>query len=388
MRDQNIICFSKDWSEDSTCNHHVLTELAKHNNVLWLNSVATRVPQLSSGRDLRKLGRKLREAARGPDRVADRLWIYTPLVIPAPHSWAARRLNRHILRLALAPLRRRLGLEPFQLWSFLPTAADYLEEPAASVVVYYCTDEWSLFASVDRQGISEAERRLCRHADVVFAVNPALVERKRSLNPNVHLAPHGVNHALFARALEPATPLPAELAELPRPILGFYGTLQSWIDQDLLVELATRRPRWSIVLVGQELVDCSRLRGRPNVHLLGRRPHGRLFEYCRGFDVGIIPYTIDERMPFVSPVKMREYLSAGLPVVATAVPELRGAPEHCVVAEDAEGFERAVARELADDSPERRRRRSEAMRSESWAERVRLVGEHVMEAQRRRWARS
>jgi glycosyltransferase involved in cell wall biosynthesis len=383
MRDQNIICFSKDWSEDPTSNHHVLTELAKHNNVLWLNSVATRAPDLSSGRDLKKIGRKLREAARGPVRVRDRLWVYTPLVLPAPHSAVARRLNRHILQLGLAAIRRRLDLHPVQLWTFLPTVADYLEGFAASVVVYYCVDEWALFQAVDRKGVTEAEHRLCRRADVVFAVNQALVERKRQLNPNTYLAPHGVDHALFARALDDATAVPTELAELPRPVLGFYGTLQNWVDQDLLAELATRRPDWSIVLIGQELVDTSRLRSHPNIHLLGQRPHDRLPEYCRGFDLGIIPYSIDERMTFVSPVKLREYLSAGLPVISTPVAEVRRYPEYCSVADGVAAFEQAAALALAQDSPALRRQRSDAMRSESWEERIRVVGERVMEAQRR-----
>jgi glycosyltransferase involved in cell wall biosynthesis len=385
MTGQNIICFSKDWSEDPTSNHHVLTELAKNNDVLWLNSVATRAPDLSSGRDLKRIGRKLREAARGPVRVRDRLWVYTPLVLPAPHVALARRLNRHILQLGLAAVRRRLSFQQVQIWSFLPTVADYLEGFVDSVVVYYCVDEWALFDAVDQRRVAAAEQRLCRRADVVFAVNAPLVERKRELNPNTHLAPHGVDHALFARALDAKTPVPAELAGLPKPILGFYGTLQSWIDQPLLVELATRRPDWSIALIGQALVDTSRLRSRPNIHLLGQRPHSRLPEYCRGFDVGIIPYAKQERMRFVSPVKMREYLSAGLPVVSTPVPDVSRYAEHCTIADGAAAFEQAVARALAQDSPLRRRQRSDAMHGEGWEERVRLVGERVMEAQARRW---
>jgi glycosyltransferase involved in cell wall biosynthesis len=385
MKEQNIICFSKDWSEDPTSNHHVLTELAKHNNVLWLNSVATRAPDLSSGRDLRKIGRKLREAARGPVRVRDRLWVYTPLVLPLPHVAMARGLNRRVVHLGLAALRRRLSFKQVQVWTFLPTVADYLEGFESSLVVYYCVDEWALFDAVDQRRVAAAEQRLCRRADVVFAVNAPLVERKRQLNSNTHLAPHGVDHTLFARALDDTTVVPAELAELPKPILGFYGTLQSWIDQRLLLELATRRPDWSIVLIGQQLVDTSRLGSRPNIHLLGQQPHARLPEYCRGFDVGIIPYAMDERMRFVSPGKMREYLSAGLPVVSTPVPDVRRYAEHCTIAEGVEAFEQAVASALAQDSPARRRLRSDAMRGESWEQRVRDIGERVMEAQHRRW---
>ena len=159
MHDQNIICFAKDWSEDATSNHHVMSELAKRNNVLWLNSVSTRVPALTSRRDLRKIGQKLREFRRGPARVRDRLWVYTPLVLPLPHFAPAREVNRHILRLTLSWLRRQLGLKQFQLWSFLPTVADYLGEIGQSLTVYYCVDEWSLFSNVNQTGVQDEERR-------------------------------------------------------------------------------------------------------------------------------------------------------------------------------------------------------------------------------------
>src|SRR5690606_37270561 len=98
----------------------------------------------------------------------------------------------------------------------------------------------------------------------------------------------------------------------------------------------------------------------------GRRPHAELPAYCKGFDVGIIPYLIDERTKFVNPIKLREYLSAGLPVVSTAVPEAKRYEPLCAIAGDAEAFERAVARAIDDDDPARRAARSEAMRSETW----------------------
>jgi len=79
-----IVAFAKDWHEDPTSNHHVLRELARTRRVLWLNSLATRTPKLSSGRDLGKIRRKLAEFARGPQRA----------------------------------LRLRLGIRSFELWTF------------------------------------------------------------------------------------------------------------------------------------------------------------------------------------------------------------------------------------------------------------------------------
>src|SRR5688500_5243455 len=104
-----IIAFSKDFHEDPTSNHHILRELAKTRRVLWLNSLATRTPDLTSARDLGKLKRKLREFGAGATNVETDLWVATPLVLPLPNSAFARAVNRQILRATIRSLRSKLG---------------------------------------------------------------------------------------------------------------------------------------------------------------------------------------------------------------------------------------------------------------------------------------
>src|SRR5690349_13536273 len=102
LEGENIVCFAKDWTEDPTSNNHVMRLLARHNKVLWLNSIATRTPSLTSGSDVRKIGTKLwrfaRNAVRGAEQVADNLWVFTPLVLPLPYNQSAQAANRHIVR--------------------------------------------------------------------------------------------------------------------------------------------------------------------------------------------------------------------------------------------------------------------------------------------------
>jgi glycosyltransferase involved in cell wall biosynthesis len=377
LRPTGIICFAKDWHEDPTSNHHVLRELARHRRVLWLNSVATRTPKLSSGRDLGKIRRKLTEFAKGPVNVENDLWVFTPLVLPLPHSAIARRLNQQILRATIAVLRRRLGLERFQLWTFLPNVADYVGSLGEELSVYYCVDEWSMFTYLDGKQTVDAERKLLERVDAVFAINHALAASKRSVNPETHESPHGVDHAMFARALDPQTKIPDELAAIPGPRIGFYGTIQDWVDLELIAALARKRPEWSFVLLGQQLVDTSAVSGLPNVHLLGRKPHADLPAYCKGFDVGLIPYRVIERMAFVNPIKLREYLSAGLPVVSTPVPEVVRHSEWCSIAATPAEMEAAIVRAIAEDSPSRRAARSAAMVHETWEARVDKVSRIV-----------
>jgi glycosyltransferase involved in cell wall biosynthesis len=368
-----IIAFAKDWHEDPTSNHHVLRELARSRRVVWLNSIATRTPKLSSGRDLGKITRKLREFAKGPINVENDLWVYTPLALPFPHSATARTINRQILRATIRFIRLRLGIKHFQLWTFLPNVGDYVGSLGEDGAVYYCVDEWSMFGYLDREQTVAAERDLLHKVDAVFAINQPLADAKRAINARTFVSPHGVDHAAFARALDPALAEPSDLAAIPHPRLGFYGTLRDWVDFDLIARIARARPAWHVVLIGQELCDVGAIRDLPNVHLLGQKPHGELPAYCKGFDVGLIPYKIDERMTYVNPLKLREYLSAGLPVVSTAVPEVLRFPDLARVASSPAQFEAAIAQALAESSSSARATRSHAMRDETWSARVAQV---------------
>lgn len=368
-----IVAFAKDWHEDPTSNHHVLRELARTRRVLWLNSIATRAPDLRSTRDLGKLRRKLGEFAQGPVNVENDLWVATPLVVPLPRSRLAGLANRHVVAATIRHLRKRLGIERFQLWTFLPNTAEYVGRLGEELSVYYCVDEWSMFGYLDREATLAAERALLQRVDAVFTINHALGTTKRAYNPATYVAPHGVDHALFSRALDPATMVPADLAALPAPRIGFYGTLRDWVDYDLIEYIARARPRWSIVLIGQQLADLSSLRRLRNVHLLGQRPHDELPAYCKGFDVGIIPYRLEPRMRFVNPLKMREYLAAGLPVVSTPVPEVKRYANLCRVAATRGEFLAAIEQEIErahDGGTLARAARSAAMKSESWSARV------------------
>jgi glycosyltransferase involved in cell wall biosynthesis len=378
MKGQNIICFAKDWTEDPTSNNHVMLLLAQENKVLWLNSVVMRRPTFTSGRDLGKIWHKLKSFFRGAEHPAANLWVVTPIVLPFPHSKLAITINRRILRATIGHYRRKLGLRDFQLWSFLPNAGEYVGKLGESLVVYYCTDEWSSFSYLDGQKMSSMERQLMQRADVCFMTARSLVESKKGVNRNTFLAPHGVDHAHFAKALAPDTTIPSEVATLPHPIIGFFGLIQEWIDLDLLARMARTHPDWSIVLIGKSAVDTSALKSLPNIYLLGRRPYGALPGYCRAFDVGIIPFKVNELTRNINPIKLREYLSAGLPVVSTDLPEVKFYSEEAYVACGHDEFIGGVEQAIREDSAEARSRRSDSMRGETWDARVTAVGDAIV----------
>jgi glycosyltransferase involved in cell wall biosynthesis len=370
-----IIAFSKDWSEAPTSNNHVLRELAKTRRVLWLNSLATRTPKLSSARDLRKVRRKLAEFASGPINVENDLWVTTPLVLPLPNSSLARAINRRLLHTMIGHLRQRLDIDHYQLWTFLPTTAPYLGGDGEELAVYYCVDEWTTFDGLDAAEVARLEHQLLERVDVTFATSRALCDKKSRVCPTTYLASHGVDHALFASALDPDLAIPEDLAALPAPRIGFFGTLRSFLDYELIAAIARARPAWSLVLIGQELADISPLRGLANVHLLGPRRHDQLPAYCKGFSVGLVPYRIDDQVQFINPLKLREYLAAGLPVVSTAMPEVAALSDLARVFTTPSEAVDAIEHAIAEDGPTARIARSAAMASSGWPARVaRIAG--------------
>jgi glycosyltransferase involved in cell wall biosynthesis len=368
-----IIAFSKDWHEDPTSNHHVLRELAKTRRVLWLNSLATRKPNITNARDLGKIKRKLREFTKGAVNVENDLWVATPLVLPLPQSELANRINRQILRLTIRALRAQLGIDKFHLMTFLPNTAPYVGRLGEDLAFYYCVDEWATFPGLDRAGTIAMERALLEKVDATFTTSLALCESKSRHCKRTFLAPHGVDHAKFARAIDDKLELPADLAAFPGPRIGFFGTLRDFLDYDLMAHVAKARPSWSLALIGQELCDIGPLKGLPNVHLLGQKKHDELPAYCKGFDVGLIPYRIDDDVKFINPLKLREYLSAGLPVVSTNMPEVQPYAHLCHIAKTGDQLVAAIEQALTEGGRQARIDRSNGMKTETWQARVAAI---------------
>jgi hypothetical protein len=224
LEGQNIVCFAKDWSEDPTSNNHVMRELARRNRVLWINSIALRTPSLTDKRDLLKMVRKLKSFTRARCRWRSALWVYTPIVVPLPHSTWARAVNRQILKHTIGLLRRRLGLHRFQLWTFMPNIAPLLGTLGESLVVYYCTDEFSQFSYLDGARTATLEQELCRRADVVFTTARTALRAPPAAQPRDPPGP--------PRRRAPALPPRPRRGHAPRaragrhaaPVLGFFGS--------------------------------------------------------------------------------------------------------------------------------------------------------------------
>jgi glycosyltransferase involved in cell wall biosynthesis len=317
----DIICFSNDWDGDPLSKKHIALRLARENRVLWVNSTGNRNPT-ASVRDLRRAWKKLRQYFRGCRPVARNIFVFSPLVIPFHGSRTARWINRRLLRWSLLCACRKLDFQNPITWTFVPSSADVAGSLGERLVIYHCVDEFSKFTGTDESAILEMERGLMEKADIVVVSSSRLYETKHRYNPNTFLITHGVDVAHFRNACLPTVAAPADCAELRRPVIGFFGLIADWVDLEVVRYLAASRPNWSLLLIGEAQTDTSALRELSNVHLLGRRSYDSLPAYCKAFDVAILPFVVNELTVAANPLKLREYLAAGLPVVATPLPEV------------------------------------------------------------------
>ena len=365
LRERDIVCFSSDWSGDPTSKKHIMSRLARGNRVLWIDSIGCRRPRATAS-DARRIVQKLAAFGRGCRPVAENVWALSPPALPFHASPAAQRANRLLLASRIRLAMRRLGMHDVLSWSFVPSSAVVAGALRERLLIYHCVDEYSEFTGVDAPALLRLEARLAGRADVVFVTAERLLKSKRVFNRNTFLVRHGVDVDHFGRALDPETAIPPDLLSGPGPVVGFFGLVADWVDLELVAHLARRRPDWQVVLIGPVVTSVAPLAGLANVRLLGRRPYAELPSYCKGFDAAILPFRINELTLAVNPLKLREYLAAGLPVVATPLPEVERYRGAVALASDRDAFLAAVEAAVAPENRGPRASRVEAVRDESW----------------------
>ncbi|WP_321495897.1 glycosyltransferase [uncultured Desulfobacter sp.] len=376
---KTILCFASGYDAPPTSKHHVMHLIAEQNIVLWINYHASRTPTTSSS-DLQYMVKKLIEVIKGLKKPRKNLFVLTPLVIPLPSSAFARKLNMFLLISQIRLALKKIKKGPVQVWSFTPDIAYALGHFDEEKVVYYCVDDHAAFSGYDTAQVLKDEENLCRKSDLVITTSMVLQEKKKGWNPNTILVTHGVDFHHFNHAVTQNLLCPQELQNIPRPRLGFFGLIRDWVDVDLLWKIAQKRPDWHFVLIGDadSSIDLGKYKATTNMHFLGRKPYQALPSFCRHLDLGLIPFKINELTHAVNPIKLREYLSAGLPVVSTPMPEVKKYHPLVQIADTPQTMEKTISTLLnTGNSSEERAARVSAMSKETWQAKLSLINQFL-----------
>ena len=378
-----IVVFGDDWGRHVSTMQHLFRHVAKEHTVVWVNAIGHRIPRLRPT-DAKRAWQKLRETLRGSGtslagevsfgaRPRD---IILPKVLPWHHRPAVLALNTWSLVRAIRSALGRLGLrEPPLLVTGSPPSVGVVGRLGEVASVYFCMDDFLHLPNVSADMLEPLERRLLDCVDAMIGTARILTESKRPRSGRVYYLPQGVNYEHFALP----RPVPPELEHLPRPRIGFAGGLTTPVDLALLRRVANSYPEGSIVLVGPVGVDEAAL-DLPNIHLLGPRSYRDLPAYVQAFDVGIVPYLLNDHTVAVDPLKLLEYLAVGIPVVATDLPEVRKYSETVAIAATHDEFVAAVGNVLK-NPPNTPSQRQAVAQEHGWGRRadelVRILAEVV-----------
>lgn len=369
LRGRDILCFSHDWTGDPLSKTHLMRVLSKDNRILWINAIANRMPTAAT-KDVSRIYKKLKAFTEPVREVEPNIFVLNPLAFPSYGNKTVLKINQAFLARQVKKAMRGLGFKDVVNMVFNPAAGMIAGRLGESKVIYYCVDEYTAFTGASR-GLKEIEDDLFRRADLVVVSAERLFDSKKHHNPNTHIIRHGTDWRHFRTALDEATIIPDDISSLPRPIIGFHGLLADWVDFELIKKTAQHFAGGSVVLIGKTSVDAAQkvkiLADIPNVHLLGRKPYAELPAYCRAFDVALNPFEISELTLAANPLKVREYLAAGLPVVSTDIPEVRVLAD-CLVGTDHADFIKQIEYALANPKP--RAAISDAISHESWEAKV------------------
>lgn len=304
-----------------------MTRAAADRPVLLVNSIAMRMPSLGQGSQFtKKIVRKLKSIAKLVKRPLPDLphyYVMSPLAIPAYKTERQRRLSAALVRMQVRAVMKWIGMKNPDVFLTVPTAWPVVERIPHRKLLYNRSDKHSEFKEADQNLIRSLELALFEQSDHVLYVNSTLREDEREHTAdNAYLLDHGVDLELFDSNRFPEEP--ADLANIPHPRIGFFGSLRPHlVDFELLVKVAKALPEAHLVLVGDPQASTEALRQQPNIHLLGMRPYEAVPSYGAHFDVALMPYLQNDWIRCCNPIKLKEYLALGVPVVSTDFPQAR-----------------------------------------------------------------
>lgn len=341
--DSIVIFSTADWDNPFWTNkQHMAVQFAKLGfKILYIESLGLRKVTVAKS-DLRRIGRRILRFFRGARLVSPNIWVYSPIVLPFQESVWAQRLNKIFLQTMIRYFKWRLGFKKTLGWTYNPLVREILQSLSTRGIIYHSVDDLSAAPRLPKEKIDQEEQELIRVADAVFVTSRTLAQKYESLCQNkLFYYPNVAEYEHFSRANEASLEIPADVAVIPGPRIGFIGAISNYkLDFDLIAEAASLTPHWNWILLGKvgegdPMTDASVL-NRPNIHLIGPRPYRDLPAYLKAFDVVTIPAPINDYTRSMFPMKFFEYLAAGKVIVASDLPSLSEFKDAFLVASSAQ----------------------------------------------------
>ena len=400
-----LVVFSDDWGRHPSSAQHLIGHLLERYPTVWVNTIGTRPPGYSRD-DIRKIGVKLgqwttpwfrrgsqlsrgfADATPGAGSRAN-LTVITPRMWPGfRRSWQ-RRLNR---RLIGGAVNRALGPRGSDgarrvVVTTLPISADLIGKIDADGWVYYCVDDLSVWPGVDGQVMRDMEQILVQRAQRLIVASETLQERLAGLGRESTLLTHGIEVDFWRtgrpRSFAGSTPglgdganpgtLPEWWGALPRPIILFWGLIDRRLDSAWVEALCDRKTGsgGSVVLVGPQQAADPHLRDLAGLVMPGAVAYAALPALAAAADALVMPYADLPVTRAMQPLKFKEYLATGKPVIVRDLPATRPWADAADVVAEAGAFVRCVRQRVQTGVPAEQLQARKRLAGESWEQKAR-----------------
>ncbi|MEM9773429.1 MAG: glycosyltransferase [Chloroflexota bacterium] len=291
------------------------------------------------------------------------------------------RLNYWYCRNYLKRALKQLSVQKSIVWlagygNYAVDAHRFFDDFENSLSCFQVYDEGPDFAHNKpvQKPLRDSDTLTAKKADVVITTSKSQFDRRENLNKNIFFMPNGVDFPMFNRALTDELPVPADIANIPKPIFGFSGWMGYQMDLELLGKIADSYPEASLVFLGPNDIEKSEklsgLMAKKNVHFLGKKNREDLAAYFQKFDVAMIPYVMEGHTRFIYPLKLHEYLATGRSVVTTDLPNIYPHKELVHVTKTQDEFVKAIKIALDEYEPDQLAARVNLARQFSWDDRV------------------
>lgn len=327
-KDKSIVHFSGDdfWYANPRSRFHVMNAYHKIGyKILWINPIGIRFPSIKKKNFGRKIVRKVKSLSKLLRKYKDNFYIYTPFLIPKFKEGYIFSLNKFLLKLQLRILTAILKIRNPLIFFTTPAFGYALDFINREKSIYYLTDQYVLYRELtdgNKNYLEKLDKKLFTSCDIILCSSSKIYsDMKSKREKSVYYFPHKVDYKFFQITKNHAD-MPEDLKNINRPVIGYYGTLTDSNDWDILEYCINNRPNYNFVFIGQKDIKLPKIEAKDNVHFLGKKEYSEIPLYGNLFDVCIMFWIRREWIKNCSPLKLKEYLAIGKPIVSTYIEEL------------------------------------------------------------------
>ena len=376
-----VLIYGPSWNQPAKLSkHHFAHFWSKKAKVLYIEAPINIGSFFTRREEAFELFKRFR---MGPEKVSNNMWVSTFFyLLPFRGSKyffgseLVNKINQKLIKNHLINQMKQLGINNPTIIVSGAHILPILSDLNYSQLIYHCSDDYTIIPSFP-ESFETIEQKLIKKCDLVVTTADELMKAKRRFNKNTISIPNGANVDHFSSTQNSETVISNEMSIFKKPIIGYVGSIFQWLNTSWISFAAEKFPENDFVFIGPLQIDISKFKKYKNIHFLGPKPYEALPTYIKAFKVAVIPFIIDGVTLKASPIKFYEYLSSGIPIVSTELPDLLPFKDDVYLVKEKEEYVESIESALNNDSIARINRRMETAKKYSWESRFKTLKNHI-----------